>query len=150
MRFTNSFDNYTLSDYFIAKQQSNKLTEILILKEGDSVIIKETIDKYIRHRDPVRIKLSIPKSTRIVHTFGKENDIRNIQITIQEGEIKFDKPNFLTIINYTPFLKFCKDSIIALQIFGVVYFSYKIITNLINLRKKKEEFKKESLAISDK
>jgi hypothetical protein len=119
----------------------------LILKEGEIVTIREILEKFIRHRDPVRIKISIPKSTKLVKNSESENDI---QMTMQEGEIKFDKPNLLTIINNKSFLKFFKDSLIGLQIFGIIYFSYKIIANIIKVKRRSDEKSNKRLAISDK
>jgi hypothetical protein len=51
--------------------------------------------------------------------------------------MNFYEPTLLSKINYNMFFKFIKESFILCQIFGILYFSYKLFNKYSNKEKKK-------------
>ena len=147
IKVSKSFQNYKLSDYYITKKYgANRRVDTFNLKEGDKLIVNENLEKTLYHKDIVKMKISIPYNRKIL-----KNSENYFSIELKEGDIKFDKPEMTTIINNKPFLKFLKDSFVACQIFGVLYFSYKIISGILKNREEQRKNKnKNVLALPDK
>ena len=54
-------------------------------------------------------------------------------------EMNFYEPTLLSKINYNMFFKSLKESFILCQIFGILYFSYKIFNKYRNNKKRKHK-----------
>jgi ABC-type maltose transport system permease subunit len=118
------------------------------LKEGEKVILQNTIEKALYNRDIVRMKISIPYDFKISKLPNKISEINlNFQSVLDNFELKFYQPTLNSIINYNIFLRILKNSFIVAQVVGFVYFSFKIFEKYFLKKFTKRNKKKNLLAL---
>ena len=89
------------------------------------------IEKLLKHRDIVRMKISLPLNVLMNKKSSHQFELEFNNVSNLDGEIKFFEPTVISLINFNIILNFLKVSFISAHIVGIVYFSYKIYKKLI-------------------